>query len=71
MRYLTILGFALALWSAHGQHADAYACNSRHYVNSSGVVVHSPSCGRASEGHETAVCRDGANSDSIRPLIPI
>ncbi len=26
--------------------AEAYACNNRHYVNSSGHVVHSPSCGR-------------------------
>jgi hypothetical protein len=26
--------------------AEAYACNNRHYVNVSGHVVHSPSCGR-------------------------
>jgi hypothetical protein len=31
--------------------ANAYACNNRHYVNSSGHVVHSPSCGRESPRH--------------------
>ena len=45
--------------------ADAYACNNRHYVNSSGHVVHSPSCGNESEPpHHTATCRDGSISFS-------
>jgi hypothetical protein len=43
--------------------ANAYACNNRHYVNSSGHVVHSPSCGRESPRH-TATCRDGSISYS-------
>ncbi len=38
------------LRGAFGQISDAnaYACNNRHYVNSSGHLVHSPSCGRES-----------------------
>ena len=43
--------------------AHAYACNNRHYVNSSGHDVHSPSCGRKSPRH-TATCRDGSISYS-------
>jgi predicted RNA-binding Zn-ribbon protein involved in translation (DUF1610 family) len=43
--------------------AHAYTCNNNYYVNSSGHVVHSPSCG---EEHEkrTAECRDGSVSFS-------
>lgn len=43
--------------------ALAYACNNNHYVNSSGHLVHSPSC---SEEHQrrTAECRDGSISYS-------
>jgi len=43
--------------------ALAYACNNKYYVNSSGHLVHSPSCG---EEHEkrTAECRDGSVSYS-------
>ena len=45
--------------------ANAYACNNRHYVNSSGHVVHSPSCGNESEPPQhTATCRDGSISYS-------
>jgi hypothetical protein len=47
------------------QESQGYQCNGRHYVNSSGVVVHSPSCGKSSEGHETAICRDGSHSYSM------
>jgi hypothetical protein len=43
--------------------ADAYTCNNREYVNSSGHVIHSPSCGRESPRH-TATCRDGSISYS-------
>lgn len=43
--------------------AFAYACNDRHYVNSSGHVVHSPTCGGA-PGHHEAICRDGSESHS-------
>ena len=43
--------------------AEAYACNNRHYVNSSGHVVHSPSCGREHLRRE-AICRDGSVSFS-------
>jgi predicted RNA-binding Zn-ribbon protein involved in translation (DUF1610 family) len=43
--------------------ALAYACNNNYYVNSSGHLVHSPSCG---EEHQkrTAECRDGSVSYS-------
>ena len=45
--------------------ADAYACNNRHYVNSSRHAVHSPSCGNESEPpHHTATCGDGSISYS-------
>ena len=43
--------------------AEAYACNDRHYVNSSGHVVHSPSCG-SEPFHREAICRDGSVSYS-------
>ena len=43
--------------------ADAYPCNDRHYENSSGHDVHSPSCGRESPRH-TAICGDGSISYS-------
>ena len=43
--------------------AHAYPCNDRHYVNSSGHDVHSPSCGRESPRH-IAICRDGSISYS-------
>ena len=43
--------------------AEAYACNNGHYVNSSGHVVHSPSCGREHLRRE-AICRDGSVSFS-------
>jgi Protein of unknown function (DUF3761) len=47
--------------------ANAYACNNRHYVNSSGHLVHSPSCGNESEPPQhTATCRDGSISYSER-----
>jgi predicted RNA-binding Zn-ribbon protein involved in translation (DUF1610 family) len=53
-----VIGFA-------GQPGDAiaYDCNNNHYVNSSGHLVHSPSCGREPL-HRTADCRDGSVSYS-------
>jgi hypothetical protein len=62
----TILIIAVLCW-AFGQisEANAYACNNRHYVNSSGHLVHSPSCGNESEPRQhTATCRDGSISYS-------
>jgi hypothetical protein len=62
----TILVIAV-LCGAFGQISDAnaYACNNRHYVNSSGHLVHSPSCGNESEPPQhTATCRDGSISYS-------
>ena len=44
--------------------ADAFSCNDLHYRNSSGHVIHSPSCGRAEEGRAAAVFRDGSVSYS-------
>jgi hypothetical protein len=60
----TICGL-MALLALAGQTsaAAAYACNNWHYVNSSGHVVHSPSCGRE-HLHQTAICRDGSVSFS-------
>ena len=43
--------------------AVAYACNNNYYVNSSGHVLHSPSCGQEHE-KRTAECRDGSVSFS-------
>ncbi len=57
---------ALALVAAvAGQSSDvlAFACNARSYVNSSGHVVHSPTCAGA-PGHHEAICRDGSESHS-------
>ena len=50
-------------FAAQPSKAFAYACNNNYYVNSSGHVVHSPSCG---EEHQkrTAECRDGSVSFS-------
>lgn len=58
------VGFVL--FALAGQTGDAfgYACNQRHYVNVSGHVVHSPSCGVRGEGTPHAVCRDGSISFS-------
>jgi Protein of unknown function (DUF3761) len=43
--------------------AEAYACDNRHYVNSSGRIIHSASCGRE-HLHQTAIYRDGSVSFS-------
>ena len=43
--------------------AFAYACNNRYYVNVSGHIVHSPSCGQE-HLKRTAECRDGSVSYS-------
>jgi hypothetical protein len=60
------IALALALVVGGGlTDVQAYQCNDRHYVNSSGVLVHSPSCGSPREGHEIAVCRDGSHSYSM------
>ena len=61
MRYPVAAAFACLACQASP--ARAHSCNDNHYVNSSGHVVHSPSCG---EEHEkrTAECRDGSVSFS-------
>ena len=64
MRTVTIIAIVCAVFG-QVRDANAYACNNRHYVNSSGHVVHSPSCGNESEPpHYTATCRDGSISFS-------
>jgi hypothetical protein len=62
--YRMLIG-AVCFCMSLASEADAFQCNSGHYVNSSGVIVHSPSCGKPSEGHETAICRDGSHSYSM------
>ena len=61
-----LLAAALAVGFA-GKSAVAlgYACNDNHYFDSSGHLVHSPSCG---EEHQkrAAECRDGSVSYSER-----
>jgi hypothetical protein len=42
MRYLFAAAFVCLAWQASP--VLAYSCNDNHYVNSSGRVVHSPSC---------------------------
>jgi predicted RNA-binding Zn-ribbon protein involved in translation (DUF1610 family) len=61
MRYLLAAAFVCLVW--HASPALAYSCNENHYVNSSGHVVHSPSCGNEHE-KRTAECRDGSVSFS-------
>jgi Protein of unknown function (DUF3761) len=60
-----VAAIALAAVFLISTSAHAFQCNNRHYLNSSGVFVHSPSCGGAAEGHETAICRDGSHSYSM------
>jgi predicted RNA-binding Zn-ribbon protein involved in translation (DUF1610 family) len=59
MRCLVVAAFVCLAWQASP--SRAYTCNDNHYVDSSGHVVHSPSCG---EEHQkrTAECRDGSLS---------
>jgi predicted RNA-binding Zn-ribbon protein involved in translation (DUF1610 family) len=53
----------VACLTAQVNQALAYACNNNYYVNSSGHVVHSPSCGDEHQ-KRTAECRDGSVSRS-------
>ena len=58
----SLLAAALViLFAAQSGKALAYACNNNYYVNSSGHVLHSPSCGQEHE-KRTAECRDGSVS---------
>jgi hypothetical protein len=63
---LRLLGVAvvIAICALRSEGAFAgYACNDNHYVNSSGDIVHSPTC-ETEPGHHTAHCRDGSESFS-------
>ncbi len=62
MRALWAFLVLLAVVGQTGE-AAAFACNNSYYVNSSGHLVHSPSCGRE-HLKQTAVCRDGSVSFS-------
>lgn len=62
MRSFAVAILAISL-SAHAKEALAYACNTNHYVNVSGHLVHSPTC-VSEPGHHTAHCRDGSESFS-------
>jgi Protein of unknown function (DUF3761) len=61
MRHRVAAGFVWLAWQAGP--VFAYSCNDNHYVNSSGHIVHSPSC---SEEHDKRIaeCRDGSVSYS-------
>jgi predicted RNA-binding Zn-ribbon protein involved in translation (DUF1610 family) len=60
----SLLAAALVIcFAAQSGKALAYACNNNYYVNSSGHLVHSPSCGQKHE-KRTAECRDGSVSFS-------
>jgi predicted RNA-binding Zn-ribbon protein involved in translation (DUF1610 family) len=62
MKFLLATALVIGFAGQPGE-ALAYACNNNYYVNSSGNLVHSPSCG---EEHQkrTAECRDGSVSFS-------
>ncbi len=62
MRHLLGATLIIGLVMQAGE-AFAYACNNRHYVNVSGHLVHSPSCGNE-HLRPTAGCRDGSISYS-------
>jgi hypothetical protein len=62
MRVVLAVAICLTL-TGQATKAHAYACNNRHYVNSLGHVVHSPSCG-LEHLHREAICRDGSVSFS-------
>jgi hypothetical protein len=62
LRCLAAAAIVAAL-ASQSSHALAYACNNRHYVNSSSHWVHSPTCS-SEPGHHTAQCRDGSESFS-------
>ena len=52
---------AIVAFASQTTRAEAYACNDRHYVNSSGHVAHLPSCG-SEPFHREAISRDGSVS---------
>ena len=62
---LRFLVAAAVVVASAGQSSDAlaYACNNRHYVNSSHHWVHSPTC-TGTPGHHEAICLDGSESHS-------
>jgi hypothetical protein len=60
----------LAALTAQTHEAAAYAHNNRYYVNSSGHVVHSASCGEEKSFRHTAECRDGSTSFSEHHRAP-
>jgi hypothetical protein len=60
---ITCVGLVLLVFAATISTANAYPCNNRYYENSSGHIVHSPSCGSEHQ-RQTAVCRDGSVSYS-------
>jgi Protein of unknown function (DUF3761) len=62
MRCLLATALLIGLTAQPGE-ALAFACNNNHYVNSSGHLVHSPTCAGA-PGRHTAICRDGSESHS-------
>jgi predicted RNA-binding Zn-ribbon protein involved in translation (DUF1610 family) len=62
MKFLLATALVIGFAGQSGE-ALAYTCNDNYYVNSSGHLVHSPSCGQE-HGKRTAECRDGSVSFS-------
>jgi hypothetical protein len=62
MKFRLAVVFVVGLAAQTGN-GLAYSCNNSYYVNSSGHVVHSPSCGDEHQ-KRTAECRDGSVSFS-------
>jgi hypothetical protein len=60
---MLLAGIGFLSMAAQTGEALSYACNNQYYVNVSGHLVHSPSCGREPL-KQTAVCRDGSVSFS-------
>jgi hypothetical protein len=55
MRCLLATALVMSLTAQPGE-ALAFACNNSYYANSSGHLVHSPTCAGA-PGRHTAICR--------------
>jgi predicted RNA-binding Zn-ribbon protein involved in translation (DUF1610 family) len=63
LRWLRGIAVFAATFTLHPAEAFAFACNNNFYVNASGNLIHSPSCGKE-HIKPMADCRDGSVSFS-------